>query len=214
MGDDSTDQAISRYREYMREVKDRIAVIERALIAHRNEGTLTGFQESDIELCFLQFRKCLELVMFASLVAHFHAGVDLQRHMYEKEWSASKLLNFLKRTNPDFFPKALSRVNSENGGLSEMIEVQGSLSIREFSELYDRVCGPFLHASRKSAFLGKQEELFGEIEDWFRKICRLLNSHWVKVNEETVFAVLMETNTGGSIQVAIFSEFPSKSSKT
>ena len=204
MADISVQQALSKYKSYMQEVKYRTQVISRVLDKYKAAESLTGYRESDVELCLLQLRKCLELVMYASLVAHFHSGVALQKHLFESEWNATKILAFLKRVNPGGFPKALRRISKEGQEIDDMEEVPGALTLTEFGQLYDRVCGKYLHASRSANILSDHASLFGEIEVWFKKLTLLLNSHWVDVTGDIVFAVLMQNNVDGDVQVVLF----------
>lgn len=54
------------YVNCMEEIRDRISLVE-SVGQHR---LMTGFEACDQELVFLQFRKVLELVAFASLTAN------------------------------------------------------------------------------------------------------------------------------------------------
>ena len=87
----SVEKLIEQYANYMEELKSRIAVVSSVIERESKDQTLTGFRESDIELSFLQFRKSLELMMYASVLANYHAGLELQKHIVEGEWNATKL---------------------------------------------------------------------------------------------------------------------------
>jgi hypothetical protein len=204
MGEVPTEIALSKYKAFMQEIKFRTDVIVRTVNTYRAGNSLTGFRESDIELCLLQLRKCLELVMFASLVAHYHSGVKLQQRLVEGEWNATKILALINRVNPKGYPDALTRVKKDGKEIDDMEKVDGALTREEFGKLYDRVCGSYLHASRNSEKLSDHASLFQQIETWLKKLTLLLNSHWIHVDDRLVFAVLMQTDLDGDVQVALF----------
>jgi hypothetical protein len=186
---------------FMYDIKSRSNVISRAVHVYSNKSSLTGYSESDVELCFLQLRKILELMMFASLVAHTALGRELQKNIIDREWNASKILNYLARVNPDFFPSAIRRDVEDKSPAPQMIPVDGALTREEFGRLYDRVCSKYLHASRDLATLNDHDSLFHEVASWASKVNRLLSSHWIVVGTEKAFAVLMATNPDGYVQV-------------
>ena len=204
----SPEKALEIYSSFMQEIKHRVNVISRALGQYSAGSSLTGYRESDIEICLLQLRKCLELVMFASIVAHYHRGIELQQKLVSNEWNATKIMKYLGRINPEFFPKALTRSTEKVGDAPVMMAVEGAMTQDEFGILYDRVCGKYLHASRNRDFLDDHKRLLEEISVWLVKLTKLLNSHWVKVDEKIVFAVLMQTDTTGNVQVALFQKLP------
>ena len=61
--------------EFMRRIKYRTDVIRRTEAAYRLGTSITGYRQTDIDLCYLQLRKSLELMMFASVIAHDSLGV-------------------------------------------------------------------------------------------------------------------------------------------
>jgi hypothetical protein len=204
----SPEKALETYSSFMQEIKHRVNVISRALEKYSAGSSLTGYRESDIEICLLQLRKCLELVMFASIVAHYHRGVELQQKLVNNEWNATTIMKYLGRVNPDFFPKALTRSTQTVSGAAVMLAVEGAMTQDEFGILYDRVCGKYLHASRNRGLMDDHKKIFAEIGVWLVKLTKLLNSHWVKVDEKIVFAVLMQADTTGDVQVALFQKLP------
>jgi hypothetical protein len=187
----SVEKLIEQYANYMEELKSRIAVVSSVIERESKDQTLTGFRESDIELSFLQFRKSLELMMYASVLANYHAGLELQKHIVEGEWNATKLVKMLARHNPKFYPQALEPPIELGPGKKHADEKKsGYLTQEEFCILYDRVCGPLMHASRKPQFAGRYDELFSEIRQWRDKLIGLLNHHWIYLTEEIRLAVL------------------------
>lgn len=194
-------EASKSYTYFMYEIKSRTNVVLRSLHAYNSGTSLTGYRQSDIELCFLQLRKILELMMFASLVAHATNGQKLQKNLAEKEWNAQKILDFLSRVNTDFFPQAIQRDENDSSPAPQMIPVEGALTRDEFGKLYNRVCGKYLHASRDLTSLHDHQSLFDEVSIWITKLRRLLDSRWIVVSDEIAFAVLMSTKPDGHVQV-------------
>ena len=203
MGEVGVEKALNDYAEYMREVKKRVHVIQRVLASYHAGDSLTGYRESDFELCVLQLRKCLELVMLASLVAHFHSGVELNRRLFENEWNATKIMAYLKRKNSQFFPIPLNKIDGIASEMSKMEAVVGALTVLEFGKLYDQTCGKCLHASRIRGSVSNHEKNFTDVKDWLLKFVKLTNSHWIHVTEDLVFAVLMQTDKDGDVAVSI-----------
>ena len=199
------EKAIARYTDYMQEIKHRTHVIQKVLERHRDGQSLTGYRESDIELCFLQLRKCLELLMFSSINVHYEAGLKLQSKIVNQEWNATKLLKLLERVNPRFYPRPMIEKQVSQSGTRSMDEnTKDTLTRKEFEQLYDRVCGALLHASRTAQFGGKHDKFFAEIETWLDKLVRLINLHWIHLDDEIVLHVSMQTGDTGDVQVALF----------
>ena len=198
------DALLSKYKSYMQEVKSRNAVIASAINHYVNGGSLTGYRESDIELCLLQLRKCLELIMYGSLVAHYHAGITLQSQIYKGEWNASKILKYISRVNPKGYPKAVKQVRKPGLKVIELENVDGALTFEEFGILYDRVCGKYLHASRNLGVLSNHGALFSEIDLWFSKLILLLNEHWIEISDDLMVATIMQSSDDGEVQVFTF----------
>jgi hypothetical protein len=200
----ANEKLIEQYIVYMEEIKSRVGVVSSVIDHQSRNATLTGFRESDIELSFLQLRKCQELMLFAAITASYHAGLELQRHIVEGEWNATKLVKMLSRHNPKFYPQALeSPIEAQPGHKYTNEKKDGFLTLPEFCRLYDRVCGPLMHAARKPQFAGRYEEHFTEVRQWRDKLIGLLNHHWIYLTEELRLAVLMKTNINGAVQVSV-----------
>ena len=199
------DAAIEKYRNFMREIRYRTDVINRTLSTLKNGGALTGFRESDIELVFLQFRHCLELMMFASLSAHYHTGHELSRKILNKEYNASKLLRFLRTKNPKFYPKPVEIGDKKNEDGMYLVEdiLDGYLTENEFCTLYDKTCGKLLHAQRTSKFDDNHDELVSEALAYRDKMMNLLNCHWVHLNDAISFRVVMRDAQTGDVGINV-----------
>src|SRR5882762_9459912 len=102
---------LTQYCNCMEEVKHRVGLVRSLLIG----SVSTGYPAFDTEMVFLQFRKILELVAFASLTAN----KDVYSAAYEKfttHWNAKRMLGYLEKVNPEFYPIALEPfVTTANG---------------------------------------------------------------------------------------------------
>src|SRR5690349_18473218 len=66
----------------------------------------TGSDSLDAEIVFLQFRKILEQIAFASLAANKEA-YSAARAKFANDWRAKKMLKYLEHVNPEFYPQPL-----------------------------------------------------------------------------------------------------------
>lgn len=200
-----TSTAIEKYAIYMEEIKSRIVVIDRAISSYERGGSLTGFVESDIELIFLQFRHCLELIMLASLVAHHHQGIALSKKFYDKEFNATKLLAYMKSVNKGFYPKPMTDLpeKNEKGQFQAVDSDRDYLKIDDFKELYDRVCGKMLHAQRSSKFFNMKDELIKQSTVYRNKIVALLECHWIHFDDKSIIRTIMNEKETGRVAVNI-----------
>lgn len=185
------------------ELKYRMDAIHRYFDEHKKGTSLSGYRETAIEFCFLQFRKCLELMMYAGVVTHCAEGIKLQNNIVNNEYNATKMLKFLRRANPSFYPRPVKGgIKNKDirtvDGLSD-----GFLTQQEFCRLYDQICGGLLHAKRRDQFEGKHGEYFIEIELWLSKHKTLLNHHWIHITEKIAIAVVMRSDVNGKVHVAL-----------
>lgn len=200
-----TDAAISKYQEYMTEIRSRTDVINRAISKLQRGDALTGYRESDIELIYLQFRHCLELIMFASLSAHYAHGYELSQKLLKKEYNATKLLRFLKAKNAKFYPSPMETgdIKGEDGIWQTTPVTEGFLTQDDFCRLYDQSCGKLLHAQRTSKFRGGHEELIEEATFYRDRMMKLLNCHWITLTEDISFRVIMRNAKTGAVAINV-----------
>lgn len=199
----SLDGAISKYKDYMREIRYRTNVIKKTLRALSDGEPLTGYRESDIELIYLQLRQCLELMMFASLVAHYSHGYELAKKIVDKEYHARKIMAYIRLKNKKFYPKPMAgneEKNSEGQWLARDLE-DGYLTEDDFCILYDRTCGKILHAHRVSKFNDNHDKLISDAEVYTDKLIALLNVHWINITEKNSIRVIMKDSVTGDIGV-------------
>lgn len=185
--------AIGRYRDFMRRIKYRTDVVRRCETIYQCGSSVTGYRETDIGLCYLQLRKSLELMMFASVIAHDTFGRELDKKVRDKEWNAVRIVKEIERVNPRFYPAPVNHATPRFGA--------DVLTITDFQRLYRR-CGDMLHAKREDVYGDRIPSHFREISEYCTKLVRLLDHHWVHITDEIALAVLMHTEPDGEVQVA------------
>jgi hypothetical protein len=89
------------YINVMEEARDRLNFVKS--LPTRNAST--GFKVFDQELVFLQLRKILELVAFASLTAN-REKYSAAHKKVATFWRAKDMLQDLEKINPRFLPHA------------------------------------------------------------------------------------------------------------
>lgn len=130
-----------RYLKCMWEVRDRINLISSVV----NCQITVGREDFAAELIFLQFRKVLELIAFASLTAN-RAKYSAAHARFAEHWRAKDMLKELAKINPDFYPTPLEPPVLQANGIKHFpVVMEGFLSKDDFEVLYGHA-GDILHA--------------------------------------------------------------------
>jgi len=129
----------------MEQLWQRITLVN-SLFARR---VTTGQDHLDAEIVFLQFRKILEHIALASLVANKDA-YSKARASFANDWHAKRMLEQLTKVNPEFYPFPVTLVSTATQADGRRIHrleplTTGFLTKDEFAELYN-YCGDVLHA--------------------------------------------------------------------
>jgi hypothetical protein len=138
---DTTD--IEKYATTTKEIKLRVEVINLFL-----SGQLAAhYMPTTIETIGLQFRKVFELIAFASLSANCQRYSSVYAD-FIKHWEAAKLLKNLRRINPNFYPKPVVEVPTNEPPAMHALEArqQDYLTQKELIEAHGR-CGKLMHAA-------------------------------------------------------------------
>jgi len=159
----------------MEEVRHRVGVI---CAVQSGQGS-TGYPAFDIETIFLQFRKTLELIAFASLTAN-KAEYSAQFVKFSAHWNAGWMLRDLEKVNPDFYPVSLQLPIQKPDGVKHLpLTADGFLTKDEFVSLYDK-CGKALHARNPFSTEAIPQSEY-TVEQWVARIQILLRLHLVRL---------------------------------
>jgi len=169
---------IHQYSLIMKEIKNRMKVIDFFLYGAGH----AIYPPTTIESICLQFRKILELIAMASLVANKKQYVKLHRD-FAKHWNAEYLLRDLGRLNPSFYPRPITESPSDEPGVkSHISDIEGGyLTKKDFIVVYKK-CGGLLHADNPLGRKSNYKYFEKVFPEWYTKIMTLLNCHTVKIH--------------------------------
>ena len=106
--DQEATEKAALYAHQMELIKLRINVVD----AIQNGKYTTPYPASNIELCCLQLRKCIELIVMASLVANADQYKAAYDHL-EHDWHAKYISNDLARVSPNFYPTPIDIIKHD-----------------------------------------------------------------------------------------------------
>ncbi|MEM0953267.1 MAG: hypothetical protein AAGI24_03920 [Pseudomonadota bacterium] len=198
---------ISKYSSYMREIRRRTDVAMKIVSLRKAGNSLTGDDETDIDLMYLQLRKVSELIMFACVVARKTAGDNLNR-VLRKGYEIGKLRKELENLNLNYFPVPKYDKGTSAEGIRSVGDLQGTdsryASATDLLSTYGRASN-YLHAQREDKYGNDNAKirLLDRATEEFNSIIALLNHHWIQVTEDTFFAVVMRGIEDGEVQVSL-----------
>jgi hypothetical protein len=182
---------ISRYCDQMELIKKRIEVV--LFFEQRRGGSL--YVASTIESVYLQFRKILELIAMASLIAN--KEIYSQEYAnFARHWNARRMLDSLERLNPDFYPKPL--IEKVKG--SELVDKKdGFLTREDFVTLYN-ACGAIMHTNNPYGDQTDYGDYFSKIAEWRALIFGLLNNHKIHLlNDPNMYVIHMQEDRDNKV---------------
>jgi hypothetical protein len=97
----------------------------------------TGRADLNQELTFLHLRKCLEEIAFSSISANREKYAEV-RAGFATEWNARRMLGFVEKVNPNFYPVPLKPPQETATGHKHFDRVSDNFLTRDdFVALYD-----------------------------------------------------------------------------
>jgi hypothetical protein len=163
------------YCNCMEEVRHRVGII---YAVHCGQVS-TGDSGIDVEIMFMQFRKVLELIAFASLTAN-KAEYSAQFEKFSTHWNAERMLRDLEKVNPDFYPVSLQPFNQTPDGVKHFpATADGFLTKDEFVSLYDK-CGKVQHARNPFSTEAIPQSEY-TVQEWVSRIKTLLRVHLMRL---------------------------------
>lgn len=186
----------------MDEVKQRMLVID----FFTSGPGHAMFQPTTVESIALQFRKVLELIAMASLVANKHAYAATYTN-FATHWNAKSLLHNLNKVNPKFYPSPFKELPPKAPGTVKSWEdiTDGYLTQADFVKLYE-ACSGMLHARNPYGTPLRYDDFAGGVAVWQQKIVKLLNCHKVQlVNDTNLYVIHMKEDGHDNVRGYLFS---------
>lgn len=136
------------YLSMMLEIKHRMRAVDSCI--KNGNGSLRSL---DIEFCFLQFRKIVEQICFASIICDKKRYEDFRALEgktsdddsgdYTKDWNARIILKNLNDISPHFMPRPIGKITSCNG--SHHFDLKDiNATHNKLISIYKK-CGSFMH---------------------------------------------------------------------
>lgn len=167
------------YTQQMELIKRRIEVVDSII---QKKSHTTPYKASNIELCCLQLRKCIELIVMASLVANSETYLEVYNRL-GRDWKAPLISKDLKRINPNFYPTPI-RVIPHDGQPDEFIAFDTGeyISCDTLLDYYEKI-GAIMHSENpfgSPVDYSKYEQLVGKCRN---EIINLLNVHLAHLSD-------------------------------
>jgi hypothetical protein len=140
----------------------------------------THDRDLNAELIFLHFRKALEEIAFASLSAN-REKYSAARAGFATEWNARRMLGFVQKVNPNFYPVPLKPPQETAPGHKFFDRISdGFLTKDDFVMLYDG-SAEVLHCRNPYAPGDPTINVKYTVDEWSRRIKLLLGWHFVQI---------------------------------
>jgi hypothetical protein len=163
---------IEIYVGYIAEVRPKLDVIQDFI----DGRATTGVEAYNNEFVFLQLRKTLELIAFASLTAN----KDVYSAVHEKfseHWRAKAMLDELQKVNPDFYPDPYDPPQETAPGVKHFPKPSDSYMTKsDFVILYN-AASAFLHVRNPFTAKASPIDILYPVQEWVVRIRRLLLWH-------------------------------------
>jgi hypothetical protein len=168
----------------MQEIRDRLALVD----AVGGHSISTSVQVFDIELVFLQIRKCLELVAFASLIAN-KDKYSVAYKNFASHWKAKQMLECIETLNPNFYPIPVEPPKLLKSGVKHVDLIpDGFLTQPEFVTLYNK-SSEILHSRNPFTTKDPVVKLGYSTKEWVSRIKRLLKLHVTHLVDGSVWII-------------------------
>ena len=199
----------SRYLQCMQEVRERLKLIE--LVTEKK--LTTGREFSDVEFVFLQLRKILQLIAFASLTAN-REKYSAVHAKFASHWKAKDMLAALEKINPDFYPSPSTPpvLQPDETKYLDTIK-EGFLTKDDFKFLYDK-CAEILHARNPFTDKSLTVDVLYPVTLWVSRIHKLLDLHVMHLLDGKKWVV--EIPKEGNIHLwpaKVYTSWPAKKRK-
>lgn len=173
---------ISLYCDQMKLVKKRIEVV--LFFEQKKRSAL--YTPSTIESVYLQYRKILELIAMASLVANKEV-YSSEYSNFARHWNARRMFESLETLNSDFYP-----IPIVDKGIKLINKQEGYLTKEEYFTLYND-CGAIMHTQNPYGTKINYDVYFSKMVTWRKLIIGLLNNHKIRLlNDPNMYVIHMK----------------------
>jgi hypothetical protein len=173
------------YCDCMAEVRQRMEAIRDIL------PEITSDHGDDVfmsELVFLQLRKVLELIAFASLTANSELYVQVRKD-FENEWNIKKVIERLERINDRFYPVPIQKPVTLGNGMKEVRSIDtGYMTKRQLVFLYN-ACSNVIHIRNPFQKRNPITHFGYHITTWLERIETLTALHLVNLADDGLWIV-------------------------
>jgi hypothetical protein len=152
---------------------------------------ILGLHDQTAELIFVQFRKTLEEIAFASLSANREKYSEVHAN-FSKHWRAKDMLGVLDAINPGFFPIALAPPVLVSAGPPAQHHFErlmdGFLTRDDFVFLY-KCASEALHTHNPYREGDETIRIRYTVQEWVTRFQRLLSWHSVTLLNGVVWMI-------------------------
>lgn len=167
---------IQTYCGCMERVRHHVSVAEAVFAGLLN----IGHADLDTQLVFLQLRNALEEIAFSSLTAN-RSAYATARPGFATEWNARRMLGFLEKMNPHFYPVPVLPPQEIAPGRKHCDRVRdGFITRDEFAALYD-ISAEVLHCRNPYDPGNSGIDFRYSVDMWAGRIKALLRWHFVQL---------------------------------
>ena len=176
---------IQIYCDCMARIRQRINIVHTIL----SGGIKIGHADQIAELIFVQFRKTLEEIAFASLSANKEKYSEVHAN-FSKHWRAKAMLTVMDTLNPNFYPVPLPPLIEISPGHHNFGEplADGFLTREEFVFLY-QCSSEVLHTRNPYSEAPSTISTRYTVQEWVSRIQRLLSWHYVTLLNRGIWVV-------------------------
>jgi hypothetical protein len=160
-------------------IRDRVNVVQSIMAGEIHIGVKDQAHLADqtAELIFVQVRKILEGISFASLSANKEKYSEVHAN-FSRHWRAKDMLDEMNRVNPDFYPVPMPPPVTASPGTHFFGEplADGFLTKDDFVFLY-KCASEGLHTRNPYREGDKTINMKLSVQEWIARIQRLLTWH-------------------------------------
>lgn len=184
-------------------VKHRLIAIDHIL----NGKKSTSYDQTNIEFIYLQIRLILETIILSTVAANNKLYSEFIRTI-KKEWNIDRIMNKIKRHNPNYYPKPIIMNKKEQSFCNVSLDYI-YLTEEDYKSIYIK-CGNWLHVGDVSRSQKEKDYIneFKNVKLYYNKINNLLFNHTIYLDDNSLYFIDMHKSeerfpSGMSLQKVI-----------